>query len=85
MLPIFIIFLKIRTDKFQNNANIEPKISSNKDVKLNNSQENAQVSMNTLTSKNEFCIDGECLNEYDLRLIIYGKDVESNSNTTIGG
>ena len=85
MLPIFIIFLKIRTDKFQNSANIMPKISSNKDIKLNNSQENSQVSMNTLTSKNEFCIDGECLNEYDLRLIINGKDAESNPNATIGG
>jgi hypothetical protein len=85
MLPIFIIFLKIRTEKFQNSANIMPKISSNEDIKLNNSQENAEVSMSKLTTKDDFCIDGECLTEYDLRLIIDGKDAESNPNTTIGG
>ncbi len=85
MLPIFIIFLKIRTEKFQNSAIIVPTILSNEDVKLNNSQENAEVSMSKLIAKDEFCIDGECLTEYDLRLIIDGQDAESNPNTTIGG
>ena len=85
MLPIFIIFLKIRTEKFTNSANITPLIVSNQDVKLNNSQENATVSMTKLTAQDKFCIDGECLTEYDLRLIIDGKDVEFEPEIPIGG
>ena len=85
LLPIFIIFLKIRTEKFQNSATIMSPILSNKDVKLNNSQTDSKVIIDTLKTQDKFCIDGECLTEYDLRLIIDSKDVKSQTNESIGG
>ena len=48
LLPIFIIFLKIRTEKFQNSATIMSPILSNKDVKLNNSQTDSKVIIDIL-------------------------------------